>query len=265
VTAGGGPAGLAYRNPRVQRLRRLARDPRARRAERALLVEGPRVVATALDAGVALEAVYVAPGFDGPVLERARTAGVEVTMLAPGVLERVADVATPQGVVAVAPAVDVTVDAVRACTLVVICSGVADPGNLGTVLRSAEAAGAGAVICCDGTVDVSSPKCVRASAGALFHLKVVAGGAAVEVLEEVGSWGMRRLGTRSRGGTPHYQADLRGSTALLLGNEAHGLPAHVEPLLDGVITIPIVGRADSLNVGMAAAVICFEAARQRAC
>ncbi|HEX2275361.1 MAG TPA: RNA methyltransferase [Acidimicrobiales bacterium] len=265
MSAGGGPAGLAFRNPRVQRLRRLARDPRARRAERAFVVEGPRVVATALDAGVALEAVYVAPGFEGPVLDRARAAGVEVAMLAPGVIERAADAVTPQGVLAVAPAVDVTLDALRACTLVVVCSGVADPGNLGTVLRSAEAAGAGAVICCDGTVDVSSPKCVRASAGALFHLKVVAGGAAVEVLEEVGGWGMRRLGTRSRGGTPHYRADLRGPTAVLLGNEAHGLPADVEPHLDGVVTVPIVGRAESLNVGVAAAVICFEAARQRSC
>lgn len=263
MTAGGGPAGLAFRNPRVQRLRRLARDPRARRAERAFVVEGPRVLASALDARAPLEAVYVAPGFDAPVVDRARAAGVEVATLAPGVLERVADVATPQGVVAVAPAVDVTLDAVRACTFVVICSGVADPGNLGTVLRSTEASGAGAVICCDGTVDVSSPKCVRASAGALFHLRVVAGGAAVEVLEEVGGWGMSRLGTRSHGGVPHHSADLRGPTALLLGNEAHGLPPGVDPLLDGVVTVPIAGRAESLNVGMTAAVICFEAARQR--
>lgn len=263
MTAGGGPVGLAFRNPRVQRLRRLARDARARRAERAFVLEGPRVLASALDAGAPLEAVYVASGFEGPVVDRARAAGVEVTTLASGVIERVTDVVTPQGVLAVAPAVDVTLDALRACTLVVICSGVADPGNLGTVLRSAEAAGAGAVICCDGTVDVSSPKCVRASAGALFHLRVVAGGAAVEVLEEVGGWGMRRLGTRSRGGAAHYRTDLRPPTAILLGNEAHGLSADVDPLLDGVVTVPIAGRAESLNVGMAAAVICFEAARQR--
>ena len=265
MTAPGGRAGLAFRNPTVQRVRRLARDPAVRRAEQAFVVEGPRVLATALDARAPLEAVYVAPGFDGPVVDRARAAGVEVAALAPGVLERVADVATPQGVVAVARAVDVPLGAVRDCTFVVVCSALADPGNLGTVLRSAEAAGAGAVICCDGTVDVFGPKCVRASAGALFHLRVVAGGAAVEVLEELGGWGMLRLGTRSRGGTPHFLADLRGPTALLLGNEARGLPSAVEPLLDGVVTVPIAGRAESLNVGMAAAVICFEAARQRHC
>ncbi len=263
MTGAGGRAGLAFRNPRVQRLRRLARDPAARRAERAFVIEGPRVVGTALDARTSVEAVYVAPGFEGPVLERARADGVEVTPLASGVMGRVADVATPQGVMAVVAAVDVPLEAVRGCTLVVVCSGVADPGNLGTLLRGAEAAGAGAVICCDGTVDVFGPKCVRASAGALFHLRVVAGGAAVEVLEELGGWGMLRLGTRARGGTPHFLADLRGPTALVLGNEAHGLPAGVEPLLDGVVTVPIVGRAESLNVGMAAAVICFEAARQR--
>jgi TrmH family RNA methyltransferase len=259
----GGPPGLAFRNPRVQRLRRLARDRAARRSERAFVIEGPRVLATALDAGASLEEVFVAPGFAGPALDQARAASVEVTTLAPGVLERVSDVATPQGVLAVAEAVDVTLGALRACTFVVVCSGVTDPGNLGTVLRSTEASGAGAVICCDGTVDVSSPKCVRASAGALFHLRVVAGGAAVDVLEEIGGWGLHRLGTRSRGGTPHYLTDLRSPTALVLGNEAHGLPSDLEPLLDGIVTVPIAGRAESLNVGMAAAVICFEAARQR--
>jgi TrmH family RNA methyltransferase len=265
MTGGGGPTGLAFRNPRVQRLRRLARDARFRRAERAFVVEGQRVVATALDAGAPLEAVHVTAGFEGALVDRARAVGVEVVALAPGVIERVADVATPQPVLAVARSVDVPLATLRGADLVVICVGVADPGNLGTVLRSAEASGAGGVICCDGTADVFGPKCVRASAGALFHLQVVAGGAAVEVLETLGSWGMRRLGTRARGGTAHFRTDLRDPTALVLGNEAHGLPGGVERLLDGLVTVPISGRTESLNVGMAAAVICFEAARQRGC
>ena len=260
---GSGQTGLAFRNPRVQRIRRLARDPQARRAERAFVVEGHRILSTALDAGVPLEAVYIGPGFEGTVVDRARAAGVEVVSLGPGVIERVADVVTPQPVLGVARAVDVDLVALRGSTLVVICVGVADPGNLGTVLRSAEASGAAGVICCDGTADVSSPKCVRASAGALFHLRVVAGGVAVDVLEELGRWGMRRLGTRAQGGTAHFRTDLRGPIALVLGNEARGLPSGVEPLLDGLVTVPIAGRAESLNVGMAAAVICFEAARQR--
>ena len=85
----------------------------------------------------------------------------------------------------------------------------------------------------------------------------------MDVLEELGRWGMRRLGTGAQGGTAHFRTDLRGPIALVLGNEARGLPLGVEPLLDGLVTVPIAGRAESLNVGMAAAVICFEAARQR--
>ena len=109
-----------------------------------------------------------------------------------------------------------------------------------------------------------SPKSVRASAGSLFHVRVVAGGEPVQVLDTLGAWGFRRLGTRAAGGSPYFATDLTGPTALVLGNEASGLPAGVDDMLDGVVTIPMSGRGESLNVGMAAAVLCFEAARQRA-
>jgi TrmH family RNA methyltransferase len=257
------PAGLALRNPRVQRLRRLARDPRARREERAFVLEGPKLVAAALAAGSPVEAVFVAPGGEGPVVERARTAGAAVHHLAPGVLERVAHTTTPQPVVAVAGAVDGPIGDLRAASLVVVCVDVRDPGNLGTVIRSAQAAGAAGVVCCDGTADAYNPKSVRASAGALFRLRLVAGGAAGEVLSDLGSWGLRRLGARASGGEAHHRSDLRAPTALVLGNEAHGLTPEVEGLLDGLVSIPMVQGAESLNVGSAAAVLCFEAARQR--
>ncbi len=262
---GGGPkgAGLGFTSAPIKRLRQLLDRPVIRERERAFVVEGPTLVGDALDAGVELECLFAAPGTDLPVVARAVAAGVPVFDLAPGVLERVAGTVTPQPVLAVARAVDVDLDALAGASLVLVCVDIRDPGNLGTVLRSAEAAGAGAVICCDGTVDVSSPKCVRASAGALFHLRVVAGGAVVEVLEKLGGWGIRRLGTRARGGTPYDRVDLRRPTALVVGNEAHGFPSDVEPLLDDVVTIPLEGRAESLNVGVAASVICFEAARQR--
>lgn len=216
----------------------------------------------ALAAGVRLEAVYaVGPH---PVVDAAVRAGVPVRELAPGVLARVAGTVTPQPVLAVAGWLDVPLARLRGAGLVVVCVDVRDPGNLGTVLRSAEAAGAGGVVCCAGTVDVYNPKCVRASAGALFHVPVVVGADVREVLGEMGRWGVRRLGTHARGGTPHTEADLTGDVALVLGNEAWGLPADLDPLLDGRVTIPMVGRAESLNVGMAATVLCFEAARQRA-
>ena len=229
------------------------------------MVEGVKVLSEALAAGVRIEAVYAAPGAPSDLLQRAAAAGARVLDLAPGVLERVAGTVTPQPVLAVVPYLDVELEALRGADLVVVCVDVRDPGNLGTVLRSAEAAGAGGVICCNGSVDVYNPKTVRASAGSLFHVPVVAGGDPGDVLERIGTWGLCRLGAVARRGCDYSDVDLTRPTALVLGNEAAGLPRALVPggLLDDEVTIPMTGRAESLNVGMAAAVLCFEAARQR--
>lgn len=260
---------MAHRSPlgrshqKVRRLRRLVRQRSARQAERVFVLEGAKVLSEALDAGLALETVFVAPGARLPVVARALDAGARVYDLAPGVMELVAGTVTPQPVIAVAPFVDVALAEIERATLIVVCVDVRDPGNAGTVLRSAESSGAGGVVCCDGSVDLYNPKTVRASAGSLFHVPVVAGGQPVEVLQRIGTWGHQRLGTTSRGGLDYLQADLTRPTALVLGNEASGLPAAFDEVLDGSLTIPMAGRGDSLNVGMAAAVLCFEAARQR--
>ena len=168
--------------------------------------------------------LYVAPGFDDPIVDEVVGQGARRHDLAPGVLERVADAVTPQPVAAVAGAIDVPIDALEKTDFVLVCVDVRDPGNLGTVLRTGEAAGTGGVICCEGSVDVYSPKTVRASAGSLFHVPVVAGGAPLEVLDRLGRWGLCRVGTHARTGTPYDEAALSRPTALVLGNEAHGVP-----------------------------------------
>jgi TrmH family RNA methyltransferase len=262
--------GLGFKHKRVQRLRKLVQRHPARQAERAFVIDSLKVLDAALDAGAAIEALYLPPptgdhpGVLHPAIERALAAGIRASDLGPGVLERVAGTVTPQPVLAVAPYVDVPLESLRDADLVVVCVDVRDPGNLGTVLRSAEAAGVGGVICCDGTVDVYNPKSVRASAGSLFHVRVVAGGEPENVLATLGGWGLRRVATRPSGGQPYHRADLSRPTAIVLGNEASGLPADLDHLLDETLTIPMAGRGESLNVGMAAAVLCFEAARQRA-
>lgn len=234
-------------------------------------MEGAKLISVALDAGVAVESVYVDPGLVRPgdgveqVVGRVLDAGGRVFDLEEGVLARVAGTVTPQPLIAVVAANDLSVEELGALRpgLVVVCVDVRDPGNAGAVMRSAEAAGAGGVVSCGTSVDLFNPKTVRASAGALFHVPVVAGGPPEEVLEVVGRWGLRRLGTVARGGDDYASVDLTGPTALVLGNEAAGLPPHLDRSLDGRITIPMAGRAESLNVAMAAAVICFEAARQK--
>jgi len=260
-------AALAYRHQKVQRLRRLVGRRSARQAERAFVAEGAKVVAEALDGAGSVEAIFVDPAAAGPadlvVVERAFAAGCRVFELEKGVLERVAGTVTPQAVLAIVAAVDVGLGVLARDGVIVVCADVRDPGNLGTVLRSAEAAAVRGVVCTEGTVDPYNPKCVRASAGALFHVPLVFGGNTVQVLGELGTWGLRRLGTSARSGDPLWDTDLSGPLALVLGNEASGLAPEVDAVLDGHVRIPIEGRAESLNVGMAAAVLVYEAARQR--
>ncbi|MDQ3353344.1 MAG: RNA methyltransferase [Actinomycetota bacterium] len=233
-------------------------------AERAFVIEGETLISEALDAGIGLEAVFVSEEHhDLPVLRQAEAGGHRVHQLASGVLERVAGTVTPQPVLAIARALDVALDSVRQAPLVVVCVDVRDPGNAGSILRSAEASGAGAVVFCAGSVDVFNPKTVRSSAGSLFHVPVVSGGDPVAVLETLGHWGFCRLATVARGGRPYDELDYDAPVAVVLGNEAHGLPAGLEAYVDQPVTIPMAGRAESLNVAMAAALICFEALRQR--
>ena len=259
---GGGP--LGFRHKRVQRVRRLLAQHSYRQVERAFVVEGAKLVGEALRADARVEGVYAAPeGLADPVVDQARRAGVRIFPLATGVIERVTDTVTPQPVLAVAAPADVPLEALDGAEPLLVCVDVRDPGNLGTVLRTAEASGVGGVICCDGTVDVYNAKCVRASAGSVFHVRLVAGGNPVEVLEHVRAWGLRRLGTSAASGTPYDEVDFRPPSALVIGNEANGLPPSVAGAIDEWVTIPMAGRAESLNVSMATAVLCFEAARQR--
>lgn len=232
-------------------------------SERAFVAEGAEVVRTALDAGILPEALYVAAegghGADEAAAQ-AEAAGVRVYELAPGVLAKVADTVTPQPVMAVFSMLDVDLASVGGGRLVVVVDDVRDPGNAGTVLRTADAAGAGAVVFCGGSVDPYNPKTVRSSAGSLFHVPIVVEADTEAALAGLADLGYRRLGTAARDGEDYATVDWSVPTALVLGNEAAGLRPDLD--LDGSVAIPMAGRAESLNVGMACAVLCFEALRQ---
>lgn len=247
-------------------MRRLLHQRPARRAEGVFVIEGANVVGTALSAGAELEALYAAPEAATAcpeLLERAEGAGLPVFWLADGVLERVSDTVTPQPVLAVARRRPVSLAEMADADLLVVGIDVRDPGNAGTLVRSAEAAGAQGVVFCRGSVDVTNPKTVRASAGALFHVPVVEGRDPQEVLGVLEDLGLVRIGATARGGDPPDRADLTGRVALVFGNEAHGLPAGIDGSLDQKVTIPMSGRAESLNLGMAAAILLYETRRQR--
>ncbi len=231
-------------------------------------------MAAALDAGAILEDLLVEPGGDvDPELDglvaRARAAGVPTAELEPGTLARVTDAVTPQPVVAVARWCDVALDEVAAAAArpgagpVLVLHDVRDPGNVGTLVRTAEAAGAGAVVVAGTSADLFGPKAVRSSAGAVFHVPLVVAPDGDDALDALAAAGLRLVGTAADAATAHDEADLTGPLALVLGNEADGLPPAVLERVDERVAIPIEGRAESLNVAAAGAVLCFEAARQR--
>ena len=233
-----------------------------------MVLEGAELLSVAMAAGVSIEAVYVAPeGATTPavveVTRRILSQGGRVFDLAAGVMERVASTVTPQPLLAVVSYTSTPLDTLDGTTLVVVCVDVRDPGNLGTVIRTADAAGVDAVICCDGTVDPTNPKCVRATAGSLFHLPVVDGGTLAATVADLSARGFKTVATVVRGGTDYATFDWTGPVALVLGNEAGGLPHDLVASLDAGVTIPMAGRSESLNVSVSAAVLCFEALRQR--
>jgi TrmH family RNA methyltransferase len=244
-----------------------------RRTDRAFLVEGASSVRAALEAGAQVEAVYVdAAGREDPevraIVELARGRGTRTFELAAGVLARVADAVNPQPVCAVAGFVDVPlVELLEKSESgpLVVCVDVRDPGNLGAVLRVADASGAPGVACLGTTVDPYNPKAARSSAGSIFYVPVAVAEDVDEALAAIGEAGFRTLATAARGGEDYTATDLTGRVALLLGNEASGLTDSIVARSDGTVTIPMPGRAESLNVAMSAAVLCFESARQRRC
>jgi TrmH family RNA methyltransferase len=242
---------LTFSNPHVQRLRRLLGRRSARHDEGVFVVEGPTLVAEAAGAGWIIEEQFVDADADPLGVD-----GV-VHRLGPGVLARAASTESPQPVLAVVRMQRPSRSALDAATFLVVADALADPGNAGTILRSAEASGADAVVLTRGSVDVYNPKVVRASAGALFHVPVFTD----LTLDDVRAPGRRLLGASSHEGSAHTATDLVSSVAIVVGNEAHGLAD--DAAVDGWITINQRGRSESLNVAMATTVLCFEVARQR--
>jgi TrmH family RNA methyltransferase len=254
-------------NPAVRAARKLARPSARARAEGRFLLEGPEGIREALEAGHvpdSLLATERAAARHAGLVNLARQRGAQVTVVAEPVLAALAATTTPQGLVAVLPSVLRPLDALPPSPrLVCVLAEVRDPGNAGTVLRAADAFGADAVVTTRGSVDLESPKAVRAAAGSLFHLPVVAGVPWPELRTALRGRGLRLVGA-----DPHAQRTLEGAPlgdplALVLGNEAHGLPAEVERDLDLVVRVPLAGRAESLNLAAAAAVLLYDATRDR--
>ena len=257
-------------SPRLKAARRL--NKRAfRQRERAFLAEGPQAVAEAFHCGARVTDLFVtvpARSRHHDLVAAIAAAGIPVHIVSGEVMDELAQTVTPQGLLAVCGFVDVPLAEVTARgqpRLVALLANVRDPGNAGTVLRTADAAGAHAVVFADASVDPYNGKTVRASAGSLFHLPVVAGGRLEDVVVTLREAGLRIVAADGRAGRPlddpDVQARLAGPTAWMFGNEAWGLPPELVALADEPVAVPIYGRAESLNLAAAAAVCLYASAR----
>lgn len=256
----------SFHNKRVAKAVRLKKRAMREKA-RLFLVEGVQAVSEALSSPGAVQELFYTPASRDrvdPVLRSAQRSEVTAHPVSEDVMAHLTSTVTPQGVVGVTAFVDVPLGEVPpegGCVPVLV--EVRDPGNAGTILRSADASGAEAVVFTRSSVDVYNPKAVRATAGSLFHVPVVREMETEEAVTALRQRGYAVLAADAEGPRSVYEADLTAPTAVLFGNEARGLPGSALDLADAVVRVPIRGRAESLNLAAAATLVLFEASRQR--
>ncbi|HUD40064.1 MAG TPA: RNA methyltransferase [Streptosporangiaceae bacterium] len=254
-------------NPRVKHLVALRRR-RVRDDDQVTVVEGYSELELALAAGVRPIELYYCPGLIGAgeaaLTDRAARAGADLVTVSPEVFRKIAYRESPDGWLAIVPAVLAELAAVHlpANPLVLICQGVEKPGNLGAILRTADAAGVAAVIATEPGTDWGNPNVIRASKGTVFSVPVATSTSA-QVMTWLADHGLSVVATTPDAGTLLGQAELRGPTAIAVGSEKDGLSSEWLERADRCVRIPMFGRADSLNVATSAAIACYEAVRQR--
>lgn len=262
---------VTQRTPRVVAARKLLQR-KYRDDQRAFLVDGPQSLREALSVGDShpVQHVFATPDAltrHEDISQLAHARGVPIFLATAQAISSLTESVTPQGVVAVCSFIDIKLEQLPLpqTRLAVVAAQIQDPGNAGTLLRVADAAGAQAVIFTDDSVDPYNSKCVRASVGSLFHLPIVRGGAAPDVIDHMKNAGMQTLAASGHADTDLFAfADagrLAEKTAWIFGNEAHGLPTEVAHRTDHQVAIPIYGQAESLNLATAAAICLYASAR----
>jgi TrmH family RNA methyltransferase len=253
-------------NARLKELRRALASPSRERGG-LLGIEGPNLIEEALNAGLRIACVFAAEGFGHMVEQWPIPPGTEILLMKRELLDSALDTQSPQPVAALVELPDWTWAHVlqpgqNSVPLVLILAGLQDPGNLGTILRSAEAFGADGVVALPGTVSAWNPKAVRASAGSVFRLPLIYA-SVTECFTNLREAGVRILTTTVHGVEPVDLVDLTSPVALIFGNEGNGVPDSVAIHADAPVTISCPGAVESLNAAVAASVVLYEAARQR--
>lgn len=233
------------------------------------LIEGPHLIEMALAAKAGVQRVFFTEEFfskrEGQLLVRSIAKGTtQLIETSLPILSKIADTETPQGIIALVSCPSPALDEInfKAAPLLVVCDGIQDPGNLGTIIRAADAAGADAVIILPGTCDPFMPKAIRATAGSLFNIPVTFSEPEI-LVSYLDSRKIALCAADVHASSSVYDVDLSQPVAVVFGNEARGVSGIVLKKATIVAKIPIIGKAESLNVAMAASVCLYEAVRQR--
>jgi TrmH family RNA methyltransferase len=262
---------LSRTHPIARRLRALKGDAAQRESEGVFVAEGIHLAKEALAAGASIEAAVVSPRLEQSdegreIARRLKAAGVETHTCAEATLDALTDARSPQPVVLIVRREPTTLPAViegrGGAPLLVVACGVQEPGNLGALWRTSDAAFATGFVATPGSASLTHARSVRASMGAIFRLPAVEAGLS-SVLQEAHSRQFIVIGAEARGGVDYEAVDWTGPIALLLGGEGSGLPKDAEPFLDARVAIPMEPSVESLSVNAAAAVLLFAAARKR--
>jgi TrmH family RNA methyltransferase len=254
------------RNKKIVEARKLKRRLH-REEKKRFLLEGIRGIEEALNTGARIYEVLISPYLfrnarGSKLYERLVDAGVEIHGVTGEVLEFVADTETPQGIVAIVGFPDLR-PALHGTPLVMLAYEIRDPGNLGTLIRSADAFGLAGIILSGDVVDPFNAKCIRATMGSIFRVPLMSFDRVEDSIEFLKRQGFSIVAADVNAKTLSYDYDFQGKCGILLGSESHGLPREVVRLCDALVSIPMIGDAESLNAAVAGSVLMYEAYRQR--
>ena len=255
------------RSPRVAAVKRL-HSSRGRRDSHLFIAEGPQSVREALGRSGLVEELFVSASATPSCMELIELATAPVTLVSDDVLAAMGETQSPQGILAICRWVTRPLDEVLrpGISMAVIVDGAGDPGNVGTIIRTAHAAGADGLVMTHDSVDPHNGKCVRATAGSLFHLPIASGAEAAEITGHARSAGLMIVVTAADGDVDLYDLVARSPRqpiAWVLGSEAHGVGNALREAADLTVSIPMFGAAESLNVGTAAAICLYADAAAR--
>ena len=263
------PRRITSRNHRVVKDTRRLRRSSFRDEHGIFVVEGPGLISEAVRAGARMKLMLFSPEKAEQaeaLMGTANTAeGMEAYEIPDELVEWVSDVVTSQGMLAVFEQIDRPYKEIITWgpTLLLVADQVRDPGNIGSLIRVADAAGADAFLSTEGSADFYNTKIVRSSAGSMFHMPVARQVPMDGLATELMAAGVRMIGLDTRGGIDYLAEDFTAPVAVVMGNESYGFSEESRAVLDGTVSIEMPGHAESLNVATAAAVVMFEAVRQR--